>query len=205
MKMKKIPTLYKREFQDHRVTGIYPELSSPDLAWALAGEGTATEKINGACSALIDGRVNNLYDAKKDKKGVMNTPPAYAIPCDEPDPATEHWPYWVPADETCPDDSWFIAARANTPGEWRDGTYEAIGPHFSSNPHGFDADILVRHGEKMIPLASRTFDSLREYLAGHNIEGIVFWKDGEPRCKIKRKAFGFRWLEKNAQQEGEDG
>ena len=46
MEMKK-PTLYKREFQDHRVTGIYPELSSPDLAWALAGEGTATEKIDG--------------------------------------------------------------------------------------------------------------------------------------------------------------
>ena len=24
-------------------------------------------------------------------------------------------------------------------------------------------------------------------------EGIVFWKDGEPRCKIKRSDFGFTW------------
>ena len=23
--------------------------------------------------------------------------------------------------------------------------------------------------------------------------GIVFWKDGEPRCKIKRSDFGFKW------------
>ena len=32
MKMKKIPTLFKREFQDHRGTGISLELSSTDLA-----------------------------------------------------------------------------------------------------------------------------------------------------------------------------
>lgn len=25
------------------------------------------------------------------------------------------------------------------------------------------------------------------------IEGIVFWKDGEPLCKIKRTDFGFEW------------
>ena len=205
MKMKKIPTLFKREFQDHRVISISPELSSPDLAWVLAGDGIATEKIDGACCAIINGRFYKRYDVKKNKKGVMKTPPANAIPCDEPDPVTGHWPHWVPVDETCPADSWFIAAVANTPGELRDGTYEAIGPHFNSNPHGLDADILVRHGEKIIPLASRTFDSIRDYLAGHNIEGIVFWKDGEPRCKIKRKDFGFRWPKKDAQQAGEDG
>ncbi len=27
----------------------------------------------------------------------------------------------------------------------------------------------------------------------HYIEGIVFWKDGEPRCKIKRSDFGLEW------------
>ena len=25
------------------------------------------------------------------------------------------------------------------------------------------------------------------------MEGIVFWKDGEQKCKIKRTDFGFRW------------
>lgn len=31
----------------------------------------------------------------------------------------------------------------------------------------------------------------------HEIEGIVFWKDGEPRCKIKRSDFGFEWPAKH--------
>ena len=65
--MKKIPTLFKREFQDHRVISISPKLSSPDLAWVLAGEGVATEKINGACCAIIDGQFYKRYDAKNAK------------------------------------------------------------------------------------------------------------------------------------------
>ena len=93
--MKKIPTLFKREFLDHHVINISPVLSSPDLAWVLAGEGVATEKIDGACCAIIDGQFYKRYDAKKNKKGVMKTPPAGAIPCDDPDPVTGHWPHWM--------------------------------------------------------------------------------------------------------------
>lgn len=37
------------------------------------------------------------------------------------------------------------------------------------------------------------FEGIRDYLKEHYIEGIVFWKDGEPRCKIKRSDFGFEW------------
>jgi len=48
----KNPTLFKREFQDHRGTGISLELSSTNLAWVLAGEGTATEKIDGASTKV---------------------------------------------------------------------------------------------------------------------------------------------------------
>ena len=191
--MKKIPTLFKREFQDHNVISISPELSNPDLIWVLAGEGLATEKIDGACCAIIDGRFYKRYDAKKNKKCVMKTTPANAIPCDDPDPVTGHWPHWLPIGENAPSDHWFIAAMQNTPGELADGTYEAVGPHFNSNPHRLEQDVLVRHGEKVIDLAERSFECIREYLATHNIEGIVFWKDGEPRCKIKRKDFGLKW------------
>ena len=191
--MKKIPTLFKREFQNHNVSSISPEISSPDLAWVLDGEGVATEKIDGSCCAIIDGCFYKRYDAKKNKNGVMKTPPAGAIPCDTPDPVTGHWPHWLPVEENAPADRWFIVAKQNTPGELPDGTYEAIGPHFNGNPHRLEQDILVRHGEKIIPLENRSFDHIREYLARHNIEGIVFWKDGEPKCKIKRKDFGFRW------------
>ena len=48
------------------------------------------------------------------------------------------------------------------------------------------------YGEDVIDV-ERTFEGIREYLENHYMEGIVFWKDGKPRCKIKRKDFGFDW------------
>lgn len=31
------------------------------------------------------------------------------------------------------------------------------------------------------------------WLNEHPIEGLVFWLDGEPVCKIKRTDFGLEW------------
>lgn len=78
--MKKLPTLFRREFQDHHVIRILPELSRPEFGWVLDGEGVATEKIDGACCAFIDGQFYKRYDAKKNKHGVMKTPPAGQSP-----------------------------------------------------------------------------------------------------------------------------
>jgi len=185
--MKKIPTLFVREFEDHKPVRIKPELTSESLRWVLDGEGQATEKIDGACCAFIDGEFYKRYDAKKGKK-----PPENAIPCDDPDPVTGHWPHWVPVDKNNPADRWFIEAKHNTDLAFADGTYEAVGPHFNGNPHNFQKDILIRHGKAVLDVP-RTFEGIREYLEGNYIEGIVFWKDGEPKCKIKRSDFGFRW------------
>ena len=88
-------------------------------------------------------------------------------------------------------DKWFYAAYDNSD-NLSDGTYEAVGPHFQRNPYHFEKDKLIRHGEDVIDV-ERTFEGIREYLENHYMEGIVFWKDGEPRCKIKRKDFGFDW------------
>lgn len=48
---------------------------------------------------------------------------------------------------------------------------------------------------KKIPtLFERTFvEEIRDWLTSHQQEGIVFWKDGEPECKIKRSDFGLPW------------
>ena len=73
-----------------------------------------------------------------------------------------------------------------------DGTYEAIGPHFNGNKHNLDTDILVKHGTNILDVP-RTFEGIKQYLAEHRIEGIVFWLNGEPMCKIKRSDFGFDW------------
>ena len=73
--MKKMPTLFQREFDRHRVVNITDQLTSPELAWVLAGEGIATEKIDGACCALIGGQFYKRYDAKKNKQGILKQPP----------------------------------------------------------------------------------------------------------------------------------
>lgn len=135
------------------------------------------------------GELYKRYDAKKGKK-----PPTGAIPCCDPDPITGHWPHWVKVDESNPADKWFIAAVNNSSID-EDGTFEAVGPHFQGNPHKLEKDILYRHGifTDEVKDAPRTFCGLREFLRTHEFEGIVFWRDGEPRCKIKRSDFGFEW------------
>jgi hypothetical protein len=186
--MKKIPTLFERTFENHRVTGITPRVT-PGLEWVLDGKGYATIKHDGSCCAIIDGKFYKRFDAKKGK-----TPPEGAIPCCEPDPVTGHHPHWVEVNKEDPADKWFVKAlvhhsRSYTP---TDGTYEAIGPHFQGNPYELEEDTLVRHGNIIIG-PPRTFDGMKHYLIEHEIEGIVFWRDGEPMCKIKRSDFGLPW------------
>ena len=185
--MKKIPTLFHRIFEGHNMRETINQVE-PGLEWVLVGEGIATVKYDGSCCAVIDGVFYKRYDAKRGKPV-----PEGAIKCQpEADPVTGHLPCWVNVDPENPADKWFRAAMANYGGELVDGTYEAIGPHFQANPYQLDMDTLIRHGMDIIDVP-RTFEGIREYLQGHNIEGIVFWKDGEPRCKIKRSDFGLPW------------
>lgn len=173
--MKKMPTLFRREFQDHHVISISQEVT-PGLEWVLAGEGVATRKIDGACCAIIDGVFYKCYDAKKDKRGNMKLPPAGAIPCDDPDSVTGHWPHWVKVKEGNPADRWFLDALHNAQNRdeiLQDATYEAIGPHFQSNPYDLTQDTLVRHGTIEIELPERSFNGIREYLRTHAIEGMI--------------------------------
>jgi hypothetical protein len=185
--MKKIPTLFIREFDGKRIVKVTPAVT-PGMEWVLDGAGEATLKIDGSCCAILDGVFYKRYDAKRGKQ-----PPAEAIPCCDPDPITGHWPHWVPVSAENPNDKWFLEAFRNTEPPLADGTYEAIGPHFRGNPYGLAADSLQRHGAQIIADMPRSFDGIREYLRDHDIEGVVFWRDGAPQCKIKRTDFGFRW------------
>ncbi len=188
--MKKIPTLFKREYVGHCITGITDEII-PGMEWVLEDEGLATIKWDGACCAIIEKELYKRYDAKKGKRL-----PAGAIPCCDPDPVTGHWPHWVKCDRDNPADKWFFAAYDR----WSEyfypnvgtATFEAVGKHFNGNPYRQNYDMLVRHGYDVIEVP-RTFKGIHEYLATHFIEGIVFWRDGEPMCKIKRTDFGYEW------------
>jgi len=189
--MQKIPTLFERTFDERgRITGILPTVKE-GFEWVLRGEGDATLKLDGSCCAIIDGKFYKRYDAKKGKM-----PPEGAIPCqDAPDPVTGHFPHWVEVNENDPADRWFVAAYTNCTlggSKLEDGTYEAIGVHFQGNPYGLSLDRLEKHGTVIIPV-ERTFDGIKQYLTDHYMEGIVFWKDGKPQCKIKRSDFGLPW------------
>ena len=185
--MKKIPTLFERVYENHRVVDIKPNIT-PGCEEAFL-HGDATVKIDGSCCAIIDGEFYKRYDAKKGKK-----PPVGSIPCCEPDPITWHHPHWVKVDPNNPSDKWFWRAYLTTKeidGYVKDGTYEAVCKHFNG-PYNMENDRLERHGirERFV---KRTFEDIREYLRTTNIEGIVFWLGGEPVCKIKRSDFGFEW------------
>lgn len=189
--MKKIPTLFEREYDEKGRIKRTLNVVKPGLEWVLKGGGMATEKVDGAACAVFDGKLYKRYDAKRGKK-----PPADAIPCiPSPDPITGHWPHWLPVDAAAPGNRWFVRAFLNSPwiDDWDDWTFEAVGVHFQSNPYGLDDDFLEPHGRIKIPDCPRSYEGIREWLRVHEVEGIVWWKDGEPKCKIKRTDFGFPW------------
>lgn len=189
--MKKIPTLFERIFENHKIVGITDNIT-PGCEEALL-KGNPTIKVDGSCCAIINGEIYKRYDCKKDK-----TPPEGAIECCEPDPVTGHWPHWVKVDRNNPADKWFWEAYINSGTILlEDGTYEAVGPHFQGNPYGLNKDELYKHGETTIVSPRvRTFEGIREFLRENVMEGIVFWLNGEPVCKIKRTDFGFEWPKK---------
>lgn len=188
--MKKIPTLFERYFFDDH-TALAKPVVTPGMEWVLEGQGIATVKFDGACCAIIGGELYRRYDAKHGKPV-----PEGAIKCqDEADPVTGHLPCWVKCDRNNPADKWFWAAynRAKRYIPLCDGTYEAIGIHFQGNPYNLDWDYITPHGRAVVEV-ERSFEGIREWLKSHpGDEGLVFWKDGEPKCKIRRKDFGFEW------------
>lgn len=186
--MKKIPTLFERTYRNHTVVEIKPNIT-PGCEDAFI-HGVATIKYDGACCAIINGKFYKRYDAKNGKPV-----PKGAIKCQEAaDPITGHFPCWVAVNENNPADKWFIKAYQNCRCSLEDGTYEAIGPHFQGNPYNEEQDCLVRHGRRLA-FVERTFKGVKEWLSENDEEGLVFWLNGKPVCKVKRSDFGLPWNE----------
>lgn len=175
--MKKIPCLFHRDFGVSPL--VVPQLNVPEEVLLL---GTPTRKWDGTAVAVLNGVLYARYDVKKGR-----VPPPGAIPCQDPDKVTGHWPHWVPADR--PEDKWIRDAASFEP---PDGTYEAVGPKIGGNPEHLKHHKLRRHGEDVLRVEP-SFDAIREFLQHTPIEGLVYWLNGEPRAKIRRKDFGFRW------------
>lgn len=191
--MRKIPTLFKKVYDGKKCLGVSHEVTE-GMEWVLEGKGNATVKYDGSCCAVINGKFYKRFDAKPGRKI-----PDGAIPCCEPDSVTGHHPHWVPVDMEGNADKWFVSAyafRAMFDGVLEDGTYEAVGKHFNGNPYHMDADALLYHGVEVVEV-ERSYEGLKKYLEENYIEGLVFWKDGEPQCKIRRKDFKLPWNVRN--------
>jgi hypothetical protein len=187
--MKKIPSIYERDQQTHLVVDALVE----GCEWVVAGEGVPTRKFDGTACLIRAGRLFKRFDAKKGK-----TPPPGFEPAQEPDLLTGHWPGWVPVGDG-PDDRWHREARVlpgcgMDPEHPKDGTYELCGPKIQGNPEEFGGHVLVPHGLTVLKdcPSAEDFLSIRAYLDGRNIEGIV-WHHADGRmAKIKTRDFGLR-------------
>lgn len=185
--MKKMPTLFKREFFGHNIKKTY-NIADGRCQWVLFGEGYATEKLDGTCCMIMDGNIYRRYDYKQGR-----TLPKNAIPCqDKPDPITGHFPHWIECDSKNPSDKYHIDAF-NRQKPLENGTYELIGKHFNSNPYNLDIDVLEKHGIRILNDVPRDYEGIKEYLKEHYIEGIVFYRGNGEMCKIKRSDFNFKW------------
>ena len=179
--MKKIISLFQRNYDgDHLVR----DEIVPGAEWVINGEGWPTQKFDGTCCMIRDGKFYKRYDAKHGKK-----PPPDFEPAQEADATTGHRPGWVPVKS---EDVWHMAAWNVLPKEHRvDGTYELVGPKIQGNPENHSVHFLIKHGQQILGECIRTFDGIKAFLRDADIEGIVWHHTDGRMVKIKKKDFGF--------------
>lgn len=182
--MKKITTLFKKDPNDF---GRVLNEVDPVNEWVIKGEGVPMRKFDGTACAFFGGIYYKRYDVKKGRQ----VPPD-AIPCQDPDEITGHWPHWIPVDANKPEDKWHIAALRGK--NYNDGTYELIGEKIQGNAENIIGHRLIKHDEWPLSLPDRTFEGLKAYLSDtrNNIEGIVFHHPDGRMCKIRKSDFGIK-------------
>ena len=177
--MKKTPSLFQRDYSGDR---LIKDVIVSGSEWVVAGEGKATRKYDGTCCMIQNGELYARYDAKSGK-----TPPVGFIPAQDPDPITGHWTGWIKCDRNNPQWKWHFEAFDKV--QLSDGTYELCGPRIQNNPEGFDIHCLIPHGQDECQ-PPRTFEELREWFIGRDIEGIVWHHQDGRMVKVKKKDFG---------------
>jgi len=183
--MEKIPTIFERN-EAFKVV----DRRRPGCEWVFAGEGSATEKLDGTNCRLtvrsgtvvrVEKRCNPGREHKK--RGIVDG-------------------WYGDAHEDDPADRWlFEAVRGTDVTGWPDGEHsvEALGPKIQGNPLGLAAHVCVAFNlhAPIHESAPRTYEGLREFLRdldsrfapGHPAEGLVFHHPDGRRAKIKRKDF----------------
>lgn len=188
--MRKIPTLFERDWTDPRRPIV--DEPNPACAWVFAGEGSATRKWDGTCCMVRAGR---LWKRRELRDGEAE-PAGFEV--EQRDAETGKSVGWVPVG-TGPEDRWHreawdaLSAAGAAPGPPPDGTYEPIGPKVQGNPERAATHRLEPHADApVLPDCPRTFDGLRAFLAGRDIEGLVFHHPDGRMGKIELRDFGLK-------------
>ena len=186
--MKKISTLFKKDPND--LGKVINEIN-PENEWVFT-DGIPTRKFDGTATAIINGEIYKRYDVKKGRQV-----PDGAIPCQEADLITGHYPHWLKCRLDKNEDKYFFEGYNSLTEleKIKDGTYELIGEKINGNPEKIKGHRLVKHGAKVLQglIYPITFENLKEYLEKVDIEGIVFHHKSDGRmCKLRKSDFGIR-------------
>lgn len=186
--MKKIPTMFDRDWNGDRSRVV--NQVHEDCGWVIAGDGVATRKLDGTCCLVRDGK---LYKRRELRDG-DDVPPNFEEA--DHDAETGKTIGWVPVGDG-PSDRYHLEAftdltRTDRP-PYPNGTYELIGPKVQGNPEGMKKHVLIPHFYcEQIDGVPRSFDGLRDWFVGTDIEGIVFHHPDGRMAKIKVRDFGLK-------------
>lgn len=181
--MKKIISLFQRNYDGDRL--VRDEVV-PGAEWVQQGEGYPTQKFDGTCCLVRDGKLYKRYDAKRGK-----IPPPNFEPAQDYDEITGHMPGWVPVGDG-PEDKWHRDAWESRSMDYPNGTFELVGPKIQGNPEKILTHQLWRHGCVELEDVPVTFSELREWFRDKDIEGVVWHHPDGRMVKIKAKDFGIK-------------
>lgn len=181
--MQKIPTLFERDWSGDR-SRVTREVHR-GCEWVLAGEGTATRKLDGTCCRVSE-------DGKLWKRRELRRGEARPVDFEEAglDEETGKVMGWLPVGDG-PEDKFHREAFAEAV-DMPTGTYELIGPKVQGNPEHWDKHQLVRHGSLEVPTSARSYDELTVTLPHFDIEGIVWHHPDGRMAKVKLRDFGIK-------------
>jgi hypothetical protein len=183
--MEKMPTLFKRN--DSRE--ITREVND-GCQWIIDGEGLATRKWDGTCCLIKNGDFFKRRSIKKGKK----TPNDFIEV--EYDKNTGKTFGWVPVTK---EDKWHVEGMSITllnlsQETLDDGTYELIGPKIQGGVEGTNRHFLIKHktDKYAFMIKDRSFDGIKKFFEGKDIEGIVFQHEDGRMVKIKKRDYGMK-------------
>jgi hypothetical protein len=184
-----IPTIFDRD----RRTGRVADRANPDCSWVFAGEGRATQKLDGIACLVRDGVLWRRY-----KKRFWQAPPAGFL-SDGSDAGTRRAVGWVPVGAHARDARFrsafaLLLDAAENFGPLDDGTFELLGPGIKGNPEHTTGHVLVRHraAPTFHPEPPRSFDTLRAWLKSMDIEGLVYHHSDGRMAQITLRDFGLK-------------